>query len=249
MELVILGSGAAFPKGGSQVRNPAGYAAVLDGAILLFDLGFGNLRQLARAGLGLSRVTDVFLTHRHPDHVGDLSALLFLLRYEVKPKGGRLRIWGPRGVGALVSGLRRLYRPWLDPRAYHLDVRELDARTAARGPGWIVSACGVPHETRALAYRLLYKGRTLVYSGDTGFSPELAEFAADSDLFVIECTTSESGRMQGHLTPKLALATIAASGSKRAVLSHLSPASERQARGLAKPKGVVLARDLMRLIV
>jgi ribonuclease BN (tRNA processing enzyme) len=247
VELVILGSGSAFPKGGA-VRNPAGYAVLAGRDILLFDLGFGNLRQLARAGLSPARVTDVFLTHRHPDHVGDLPALLFLLRYDLKPRAGVLRLWGPRGLRRHVSGLRRLHAPWLEPRGYRLEVGELNERRQAQGAGWTVAALGVPHQTRALAYRLLYKGKTLVYSGDTGFCPELADFAAESDLFVIECTTSERGRMDGHLSPRLAVETVKASGCRKAVLSHLSPESEGPARARAKGN-IVLARDFLRLIV
>ncbi|MBI3553734.1 MAG: MBL fold metallo-hydrolase [Elusimicrobia bacterium] len=251
MELIVLGSGASFPAFGEQVRNPAGYAVKLGGDILLFDLGFGNLRQLFRAGLDPARITDLFLTHRHPDHAGDLAALLFLLRYDAKPRSGRLRIWGPRGVRKFVDGLSNAYAPWLGPRGYELDIRELAAGATAKGRQWGLSCLSVPHPTPALAYRLLYKGRSLVYSGDTGFSVELVSFAAEADLFVIECTVTGGAEAleYGHLTPELALATLEASGCRRGLLSHLSPASAKKAERLLRGRKIRLAQDLMRLVV
>ncbi len=248
MELIVLGSGASFPVVG-DVRNPAGYAAVLGRDVLLFDLGFGNLLQLFRAGVDPSRVTDVFLTHRHPDHVGDLAALLFTLRYDLKPKSGRLRVWGPRGIKRFISDLSKAYAPWLGPRDYALEIRELKSAARAQGRDWTLTCASVPHPTPALSYRLLYKGKSLVYSGDTGFSPELAEFAAGADLFVIECTVTKPSEAAdfGHLTPELAIATIEASGCRRGLLSHLSVESARKARKLAHGSRILIARDLMRL--
>ena len=53
---------------------------------------------IARARLRPEDVSDVFLTHVHPDHCGDLPALLFLFRYDVKPRAARLR--AAPGIGA-----------------------------------------------------------------------------------------------------------------------------------------------------
>ena len=77
-EFVVLGSGGFSPAKAGQgtQRNPAGYAVRLKDEVVLLDLGFDKLRQLARAGLDPDAVGTVFFAHRHPDHVGDL-ALLF----------------------------------------------------------------------------------------------------------------------------------------------------------------------------
>lgn len=55
--------------------------------------------------------------------------------------------------------------------------------------------------------------------------------------------------MDGHLTPRLALAMIEAAGCRKAVLSHLSPDSEKELRRLRRPANVLVARDLMRVSV
>lgn len=252
MEVVILGSGSAFPSRGAdgKVRNPAGVAVALDSRLVLFDLGFGNLRQLARAGLDPAAVSDVFLTHRHPDHCGDLAALLFLLRYDVKPKTGRLRVWGPRGLAKFVAGLQKAWAPWLSPKGYKLEVGEVSPKTPVEGRGFSVCALQVPHPTPALAYRLSYKGKSFVYSGDTGFAKDLPDFAAEADLFLLECTLSLREPADGHLNAPLALATLGAARCKKGVLVHLSDKSERELSAIVpKRSNVKIAKDLMRIAV
>jgi ribonuclease BN (tRNA processing enzyme) len=220
MEVRVLGSGGAF----CAARNPAGYAVTLDdGRVVLLDLGFGNVRALQRAKVDLTRVTDVFISHKHPDHVGDLSALLFHFRYDVKPRSGTLRLWGPGGFSRFVRDLRKAFYPWNEPRGYALELAELKGE--AFRDDWEAAALPVPHPTAAFALRFSYKGKTLVYSGDTGYCPELADFAAGADLFLLECATTEKQAYEGHMTPRLALATLEASGCEKGVLTHLNEPS------------------------
>lgn len=255
MELVVLGSGCftwrSPPPGVRRtvVRNPAGYAVRLGRGrqILLFDLGFGNLRQLSRAGLDPAEVTHVFLSHRHPDHVGDLAALLFYFRYDRRPAAGRLRLYGPRGIRSFVERLARAHHPWVRPRGYSLSVEELEERSVTRGEGWRVLAREVPHTTEALAFRLESAEGSLCYSGDTGYDPGLARFAAGVDVFLVECTLPESSRSPGHLKASQAVELGRLSGARRVLLTHLSPASERALAGLKSGGRVRKAADLLRV--
>ncbi|MBI5208591.1 MAG: MBL fold metallo-hydrolase [Elusimicrobia bacterium] len=250
MELIVLGSGGyALGRSAAGIRHPAGYAVRMGRRLMVFDLGFGDLRQLARAGLDPADVGEAFFTHRHPDHVGDLAALLFFFRYERRPRSGALRLHGPTGMRAFLGGLRRSFSPWLDARGYRCAVRELADGARAAGPGWSVRAASVPHPTPSLAYRLHCGGRSLVYTGDTGYDPRLAEFAAGCDLLVIECSTTDRRPAPGiHLSVSEALRVVELSRCRRAVLSHLSGEAEAElrARGAASRR-VLLARDLMRV--
>ena len=245
MKVTILGSGSAF----NADRNPSGYAVDLGDRLILMDLGFGNLRRLERVKLDPRRVTDVLITHRHPDHVGDLAALLFLFRYDAKPQGGTLRLWGPRGFAEFVSRLQAAHEPWCGPKDYTLEVRDLSSGELLRRDGWTLETLTVPHPTPALAYRLSYKGKSFVYSGDTGFSPALADFAAETDLFLLECASSEREALDGHMTPRVALATLEASRCRRGVLTHLSRGALDDLARLKLPPGVALAEDLQSLRV
>ncbi|MDE2490310.1 MAG: ribonuclease Z [Elusimicrobia bacterium] len=247
LELTILGSGCFAPGRGRPVRNPAGHAVRAGESLVLFDLGFGNVRQLARARLPPEDVSDVFLTHVHPDHCGDLPALLFLFRCDRKPRSGRLRVWGPSGARELVAGLCRAWRPWLDPRGYALEVRELGDGGQAAGADWVVEAKKVPHTAPALAYRLTRGASSLVYTGDTEYDESIAAFASSCGLLLVECTSDEDDAVPGHLSPRQALELVRRSGCREALLTHLSDASAAAAARLlpGEPRAA-LARDRMR---
>lgn len=235
MEIIVLGSGGAFDAS----RNPSGYAVRLDRRrTLVFDLGFGNFRALQRARIQPGTITDVFISHRHPDHCGDLAALLFHFRYHER---GPLRLWGPKGFTEFVAKLQDAHKPWCGPKNYALEVREIWKETAFV-EDWSVDSLAVPHPTPALAYRLSYKGKSFVYSGDTGFHPPLADFAAEADLVLLECASSEKEAFEGHMTPRVALATLEASRCKKGALTHVTEAAladYRRVRGKKFP----VARD------
>ena len=217
-----------------------------DDAVLL-DLGFGNVRQLARAGIGVEEVSDVFLTHLHPDHCGDLPALLHVLHGGPKPRAKRLRVWGPAGTRALVAALCKAWEPWLDPRGYALEVRELVDGGEASGIGWVVEAHSVPHSSPALAYRLSRGSCSLVYSGDMEYDPGFARFATACDLLLIECSSDADDAQAGHLSAAQAIELSRASRAGQTLLTHLSDASAAAAlRLIAGDPCVELAKDLMR---
>lgn len=245
--MTVLGSGGYAPGRGKEVRNPAGFAVRAGDDVVLLDIGFGNVRQLARAGIAAEEVSDVFLTHLHPDHCGDLPALLFVLHGGTTPRAKRLRVWGPAGTRALVAALCKAWQPWLDPRGYALEVRELADGGEALGIGWVVEAHSVPHSSPALAYRLSRGSANLVYSGDMEHDPSFARFATACDLLLIECTTDADDAQAGHLSARQALELSRASGAGKTLLTHLCDASAAAAEKLiAGDPCVELAKDLMR---
>ncbi|MBI4677251.1 MAG: ribonuclease Z [Elusimicrobia bacterium] len=257
IDLIVLGSGgfALDMTPGRPVRHPPGYAVRLGDRVIVLDLGFGNLRQMARAGLDPARVTDIFLTHLHPDHAGDLAAILFFFRYERPPRAGYLRLFGPPGFKAFLRRLDGAYRPWLKPSGYRLASFDLAHGGEVQGAGWAAQACRVPHPAPSLAYRLSAAGRSLVYTGDTGWSAGLARFARGCDLLVLECSMPDRRPRPGvHLTVSEALDLVRLSGCRKAVFSHLT---EEAAAGLrerlrgrrGRPATRLLARDLMRIRV
>jgi ribonuclease BN (tRNA processing enzyme) len=231
------------------VRHPAGYAVSTGRGLVILDLGFGNLRQLARAGLDPARVRAAFFSHLHPDHVGDLAALLFFFNYERRPVSREVRLFGPVGFKAFLRRLTAAHRPWLAPRGYRLEARDLPSGARVLGPGWVAAARSVPHSSPCLAYRFSDGRRSLVYSGDTGYSAGLAAFAAGSDLLVLECSAPDRSPHPGvHLTVSEALKLARISNCRNVVFSHLG---EEAGAGLKRSrkwrKGYLLARDGMEL--
>jgi ribonuclease BN (tRNA processing enzyme) len=250
-EFVVLGSGG-FESCGPAARAPSGYALKLASGTLLFDLGFGCLRQLVRAGLSPEGVTHAFFTHRHPDHVGDLPALLFHLSYTSAPRSRKLKVFGPRGFAAFVERLSRAHHPWLRPRGYALSVQELEEGAVVSGEGFKVVCREVPHTTEALAYRLESREGSLCLSGDTAYDEGLAVFAAGAGLFVLECSLDGRSKTPGHLNVQQSIELGRRSAARRVLYSHLSVSSERALLRLKRlrrlrPGREGLAEDLLRI--
>lgn len=254
MELLVLGSGhftAPDPRwAGATVRNPSGYALKVDGELLLFDLGFGNSRQLARGSWDYLDVSHVFFSHHHLDHIGDISSLLFGYRYGPKPRTGRLDLYGPFGFEDFNKRLRRAHGTYVEPEDYSLGIHELKEGATIKGKGWRVHTLSVPHSTDTFAYRFEKGGKTMVYSGDLGFDERFIDFAKGADLLILECTQPDDDPFRGHLTKSEALYMARETKAKRVVMTHLTHPSEmdlrRELGNHPNPK-IILAEDLLKL--
>jgi hypothetical protein len=74
--VILLGTaGGPFPKRG---RSAPASVVVIDDMAYVVDCGNGVARQLVLAGLDLSRIRHVFITHHHSDHNADFGTLLLL---------------------------------------------------------------------------------------------------------------------------------------------------------------------------
>ncbi len=244
----VLGSGCFSAQSSGAVRNPAGYALTRGDQTLLFDFGFGNFRQLVRAKINPDTISHAFFSHRHPDHVGDLAALLFYYRYHGLPRKNKLNLFGPRGFKSFFERLTRAHQPWLRPRGFRIEVSELEEKSAVRGEGWRVVCREVPHTTEALAFRYESKSGSVCYTGDTTFDPGIARFAQEVDLFVVECTVADGSKTDGHLRVSEALELARLSKAKKTLLTHLSNESEKGlAARIKKLPRIRIAEDLLKV--
>jgi ribonuclease BN (tRNA processing enzyme) len=238
---IILGSGSFCADTKNDVRNPAGYAVKTAGETIILDIGFGNVRGIARAGLDYSGISHVFLTHFHPDHWGDLPALLFAYHYNEKPKDGKLVIAGPAGTSELVGKILATAPAHLNPLGYKLAITELAPGAEIKGKTFRLVCAKAEHSPEALSFKIYTDGKTLGYTGDSVLSEELKTFCQDADVIIADAGGSENAPKKAHMTP-----AEAASLSDRAdiYLSHLTKDSALQAAALAGPR-IKTALDLL----
>jgi ribonuclease Z len=100
LKLVPLGTSAGRP---TLLRGASALAVVTDGAWVLCDCGEGAQVAALRAGLSLSRLDAVLVTHLHGDHFNGLPGLLGSLGLEGRQRP--LVVCGPQGIGALLQHL------------------------------------------------------------------------------------------------------------------------------------------------
>jgi ribonuclease Z len=72
-ELAVLGTASQVP---TRHRNHNGYVLRFDNEVILFDPGEGTQRQMLMAGLAVTPITRICVTHFHGDHSLGLPGVL-----------------------------------------------------------------------------------------------------------------------------------------------------------------------------
>ncbi|NXK90241.1 RNZ1 protein, partial [Formicarius rufipectus] len=118
MDITFLGTGAAYP---SPSRGASALVLRRDGECWLFDCGEGTQTQLMRSPLRAGRITKIFITHLHGDHLFGLPGLLSTLALRSAPEPPRpVDIYGPAGLREFVrSSLELSHTPPPFPCAVH----------------------------------------------------------------------------------------------------------------------------------
>ena len=119
-------------------------------------------------------------------------------------------------------------------------------------PGVRAQTFSTPHTRESLAIRLTdTRGSTVVYTSDTGFSEELANFAQGAQLLIIDCSFRQNKPVRNHLDLDEAMRLASLASSRKVLLTHLYPEwdgveIETEAKKLW-PGEVVAAKDGLRL--
>ena len=191
-------------------RSAACVAIVAGDALYLVDAGSGAARNLIRVGFQPPLVEAIFLTHFHSDHIDGLGEL-GLLRWTGGSHRLPLSLYGAEGVSEVVQGFNQAYRLDAVYRTAHhgpetapptgsgFRAREFSEPALGQSTvllekdGLRVSMFRVDHPpiAPAVGYRFDYKGRSVVVSGDTSKSENLARFATGVDLLVHEALSPE----------------------------------------------------------
>lgn len=149
MKLHFLGTGAGLP---TRNRNVSAVALQFDSSWWLFDCGEATQHKLLNSPLRLSRLTHIFVTHLHGDHIYGLPGLLGSRSFQAPDVP--LTIVGPLGIQRFVTETLSLSRTHL---SYPLNIRELEPGTeppTMAYEGMTVSAGWLNHVIPSLGYRV-----------------------------------------------------------------------------------------------
>ncbi len=254
MKLIILGSGTAVPLAD---RASPSVAIFIEDQFLLMDIGPGTVRQLALAGLNHEDIDYIGISHFHPDHTADLIHFIFATRHPPIVKRRKLfTIIGPKGINEFLKLLRRPYGNWLDLPPGLMKIEELNTggKDKKEFDAFKVLSAPLNHSPHSIGLRIEdNSGRTIVYSGDTGYCEAIVDLARGADLLILESSFPEGEEVEGHLTPSQAGDIATRSGVKRLLLTHFYPEclrSERETQCRKTYQGeLILATDLMSLSV
>lgn len=261
LHVFVCGAGSPLPdphRAGPCLGILAGDHA------FLVDAGSGGVRNLARMGFPLDRIDGIYLTHLHSDHMDGLGETLM----QAWIGGGRtsaLPVSGPVGTSEVVAGFNAAYRidsgyraahhgPGIaDPAGYGGTAIEVRLPAGPGRPlilvdedGLVISVFAVNHAPvePAFGYRVDYKGRSIVISGDTVFHPGMIAAAQGVDVLFHEAlepgmvsAMSEAAAARGneriatilndildyHASPMDAARSASEAGARDLVLIHIVP--------------------------
>jgi len=229
MKLVVLGSGTSVPH--PQRASAAFWLETETGSILL-DCSADAAHRMAQENLDWPNLDAIWISHLHLDHCGGLASLLFGVKWAPQTEGRRkpLKIFGCNGIGNLLRAIDESNDYELLDQPFPIELHEIPAGDSLSGaefemfPGLRARTFSTPHTRESLAVRLTdERAVSLVYSSDTGFSEELAEFARGADLLILECSFWRDKPTDKHLELADAMRLALLAEPRKLILTHLYP--------------------------
>ena len=282
IKLTFLGTGA--PRPSHDRFGPAILVEAGDYKIMV-DAGPGMRERLFQAG-GFEMLTTVdhlLITHLHFDHT--ISAPGLWLTGWLFGRKTPMKVFGPTGTAAMMENFLAAYDWDIRYRTIvgvHKEGSQIISTDVEPGvffdkDGLKITAFNVEHmpinietgeslglEGATLGYRIDYKGRSVLFSGDTRSTPssEIIPFGKDVDVLIHETQVPAPGNspeavlanvsLSVHSTPAQVAYVFDQTRPRLAVYSHIIPPEITSAEllGMTDYDGdMLVAVDLMTLAI
>ncbi|WP_147803524.1 MBL fold metallo-hydrolase [Alkalicoccus halolimnae] len=191
MKISVAGYWGAYPE-----KDGATSCFVLEseGEVMLLDCGSGAVSALPHI-TPLEDITDVVVSHRHHDHTADLGALVYsrIVAMELENSDESLNFHVPKAEKDFFEVFNK--EPFSKVETYE----ETDQLTCG---SVTLSFMKTDHPVPCMAVRLQEEKRSIVYTADTVYSPELAAFSEGADLIIAECSfyKGQDAARYGHMS-------------------------------------------------
>ena len=211
MKITLLGTGTPAP---SLTRQSSGYLIEIGNDMIVMDHGPGAQHRLLEAGSHPTKVSHLFISHMHYDHMLDYPRLL-LQRWDMGAgKIPELKVYGPKPLVRItdrIIGEDSVFGLDIESRVSHQaskDVyvsrggvlprkkpepilREVVPGDVIEGDAWRVTVGEANHFQPildCLGFRVETEAGVLVYSGDSGGVPaSMIELSRNADMLIHMC--------------------------------------------------------------
>ena len=195
LKVVVCGSRSPLPSPG---RAEACILVEAGDDIYIFDLGNGSMDNLTQYQVPWPNVKAVLITHMHSDHIADLPDAH--LQSWIQGRDSPLMVYGPEGINLVTKGFELAYSADYQYRNEHHGDDMLPMSIAGFNTIQIIDNQLIPNDTlgleilpfvvdhypvnSAFGFKISYKGRTLVISGDTIHDGSVQKYSKDVDLLI-----------------------------------------------------------------
>jgi len=215
-KLIFLGTSNAIPD---ETHENTHMAVVGESHFLLIDCVNNPIVRMKQAGLNVWELTDLLLTHFHPDHVSGVPSLLMnsWLLGRSKP----LNIYGLEYTLERVEKMMGFYEWHSWPNFFPVtfkNVADKEMAPVLENEDMSVFASPVHHMVPAIGLRIEFfvSGQVAAYSCDTEPCKEVVRLARDADVLIHEAT----GATFGHTSAAQAGNVASEAGAKSLYLIH-----------------------------
>lgn len=247
-QLVILGSSNAIPT----LRHENTHLAVLtEHQRILIDCGANPVVRLEQAAIDINSITDIILTHFHPDHVSGLP--LLLMDMWLMGRKDELQIYGLSYTLERVQAMLSLYGWQSWPNFFRITFNPIaeEPQSVVLDKADIrVYASPVKHFIPNICLRLELKteNKCIAYSCDTEPCQAVTDIASGADILLHET----AGNYPGHSSATQAGETARLAEAARLMLIHYPTGKFASGNLVAEAKThfqgeVLLAQDLLKI--
>jgi ribonuclease BN (tRNA processing enzyme) len=180
-------------------------------AHFVIDPGDGILRDLNKElkKNDILKISDVFVTHGHHDHVGGVWSLLTYLK--VMDKKTPLVLHYPKGCLEIVHIYNAFQTVYHNTIPYKIYLKEIKNAASFKSKDITIKPFPVIHKeylsdkisTRqvpALGFKFTFNDTKICYGGDTAYCEDLVKHARNSDLAILEAGHDEDTPDDMHMT-------------------------------------------------
>jgi len=121
---------------------------------ILVDCGEGTQRQLKIAGISLTKISKILITHWHGDHVLGIPGLLQTM--SASDYNGKLEIYGPIGTKKKLS---YVFKAFEFDNKIHIKIYEVGEGVNYEDGSLIIEAYPMRHSVNCVAYSLKEKDK------------------------------------------------------------------------------------------
>lgn len=242
-KLIVLGSAAAIPD---QQHDNTHLLLVGEERRVLIDSASNPVVRLRTLGIEPNTITDLIMTHFHPDHISGVP--LLIMNMWLLGRSEKLSLYGLEHTIRNMEQLLHAFE-WETWQQFPVEVKRLPSQNLAsviQAEDFRILSTPLNHFVPTIGLRIEFprSGKVIAYTSDTAPTANVAWLAQGADVLLHEAT----GESLGHSSATQAGEMATQADAKALYLIHYPPDRSKDLVKQAKTAfsgQVALAQDFM----
>jgi ribonuclease Z len=155
-ELTVLGTSSALP---TSKRNPTAHLLNVNERFFLIDCGEGTQLQLRKLKKPFNKISHIFLSHLHGDHIFGIFGLLST--YALLGRRNYLNIYAPKDFSTILDFFYKNFGAGVNFKIQHIPLNESSENKIFENKSMEVFSFPVRHRTPTWGFLFKEKDREL----------------------------------------------------------------------------------------